>query len=76
MGARPLARLVQDELLRPLGDEILFGALENGGTVTVEVRDGALSLVCLAGVDEPAAPSDPGTPDAGTPRPQESAVQP
>ncbi|HEV7586751.1 MAG TPA: AAA family ATPase, partial [Longimicrobium sp.] len=28
MGARPLARLVQEELLRPLGDEILFGALE------------------------------------------------
>jgi ATP-dependent Clp protease ATP-binding subunit ClpA len=44
MGARPLARLIQDEILRPLGDEILFGRLENGGNVTVEVEEGRLAL--------------------------------
>jgi ATP-dependent Clp protease ATP-binding subunit ClpA len=44
MGARPLARLIQDEILRPLGDEILFGRLENGGMVTVEVEEGRLAL--------------------------------
>jgi ATP-dependent Clp protease ATP-binding subunit ClpA len=75
MGARPLARLVQEELLRPLGDEILFGALENGGTVAVEVRDGALSLACSAEGGEPVAPSDPGDREAGTPRPQGSAAE-
>src|SRR6266542_3207161 len=34
-GARPLDRLVQDEVKRPLGDELLFGLLENGGHVEV-----------------------------------------
>ncbi len=34
-GARPLARLIQSEVRDPLTDEILFGALENGGTVTL-----------------------------------------
>ena len=53
MGARPLARLVQEEILRPLGDEILFGALENGGTARVDVSDGRLSLSCPAEAEEP-----------------------
>ena len=35
-GARPLARLIQDELKRPLGDELLFGKLEHGGHVVVD----------------------------------------
>ena len=34
-GARPLARVIQTEVRDPLTDEILFGALENGGTVTI-----------------------------------------
>jgi ATP-dependent Clp protease ATP-binding subunit ClpA len=38
-GARPLARVVQKEVRDPLTDEILFGALEHGGTVTVGVAD-------------------------------------
>jgi ATP-dependent Clp protease ATP-binding subunit ClpA len=41
-GARPLARLIQDELKRPLGDELLFGKLEHGGHVVVEYGEGAL----------------------------------
>jgi ATP-dependent Clp protease ATP-binding subunit ClpA len=44
-GARPLARVIQDELKRPLGDELLFGALEKGGHVTVDAADGKLKLV-------------------------------
>ena len=39
-GARPLARVIQDEIKRPLGDELLFGALENGGHVTIDAKDG------------------------------------
>jgi ATP-dependent Clp protease ATP-binding subunit ClpA len=35
-GARPLARVMQEEIKRPLGDELLFGKLENGGKVTVD----------------------------------------
>ena len=34
-GARPLARVIQREVRDPLTDEILFGQLENGGTVTI-----------------------------------------
>jgi ATP-dependent Clp protease ATP-binding subunit ClpA len=41
-GARPLARLIQDEIKKPLGDELLFGDLENGGSVVVDRKDGAL----------------------------------
>jgi ATP-dependent Clp protease ATP-binding subunit ClpA len=36
-GARPLARVIQDELKRPLGEELLFGKLEHGGKVVVDV---------------------------------------
>jgi ATP-dependent Clp protease ATP-binding subunit ClpA len=45
-GARPLARVMQDEVKRPLGDELLFGALENGGHVVVdtEKKDGEEKL--------------------------------
>jgi ATP-dependent Clp protease ATP-binding subunit ClpA len=41
-GARPLARVIQEELKAPLGEELLFGALEGGGHVVVDARDGAL----------------------------------
>ncbi len=41
-GARPLARLIQDEVKRPLSDELLFGTLEKGGHVAVDFRDGKL----------------------------------
>ena len=36
-GARPLARVIQKEVRDPLTDEILFGKLEQGGTVTIDV---------------------------------------
>lgn len=39
MGARPLGRVIQDELKRPLSEEILFGRLEHGGLVRVIVKD-------------------------------------
>ncbi len=42
MGARPLGRLIQDEVKRPLGDELLFGELEGGGHVVVDFRDGKI----------------------------------
>jgi ATP-dependent Clp protease ATP-binding subunit ClpA len=38
-GARPLNRLIQDEIKRQLSDEILFGALQNGGHVIVDVEN-------------------------------------
>jgi ATP-dependent Clp protease ATP-binding subunit ClpA len=41
-GARPLARVIQEEVKQPLGDELLFGALEHGGHVRIDAKDGAL----------------------------------
>jgi ATP-dependent Clp protease ATP-binding subunit ClpA len=43
-GARPLARLLQTELAEPLTEEILFGRLEHGGTVQVELWEGKLAF--------------------------------
>ncbi|KFN51479.1 ATP-dependent Clp protease ATP-binding subunit ClpA [Arenimonas composti] len=48
MGARPMARLLQDRIKRPLADELLFGKLSEGGRVTVEVRDGQLVVEAQA----------------------------
>ena len=42
MGARPMARIIQDRIKRPLADELLFGKLANGGRVNIDVRDGEL----------------------------------
>ncbi len=39
-GARPLARVIQEHVKRPLADELLFGRLARGGRVVVTVRDG------------------------------------
>jgi ATP-dependent Clp protease ATP-binding subunit ClpA len=43
-GARPLARVIQTEVRDPLTDEILFGRLENGGTVTIRLEEGRLGF--------------------------------
>jgi len=43
-GARPLARVIQREVRDPLTDEILFGKLEHGGTVTIGLVDNKLSF--------------------------------
>ncbi|OAX54949.1 ATP-dependent Clp protease ATP-binding subunit ClpA [Xanthomonas graminis] len=42
MGARPMARVIQDKVKRPLADELLFGKLVGGGRVSIDVRDGEL----------------------------------
>jgi ATP-dependent Clp protease ATP-binding subunit ClpA len=39
-GARPLARVIQEEIKKPLGDELLFGKLEHGGHLKVDVKEG------------------------------------
>jgi|SaaInl5LU_22_DNA_1037371.scaffolds.fasta_scaffold09004_4 ATP-dependent Clp protease ATP-binding subunit ClpA len=44
MGARPLQRVIDKDIKRPLSRELLFGNLKNGGEVTVDVRDGELVL--------------------------------
>jgi len=46
MGARPMARVIQEHIKKPLAELVLFGALaENGGTVHVELKEDQLDLV-------------------------------
>jgi ATP-dependent Clp protease ATP-binding subunit ClpA len=43
-GARPMARLIHDKIKQPLANEILFGKLAKGGSVSVMEREGEISL--------------------------------
>jgi ATP-dependent Clp protease ATP-binding subunit ClpA len=43
-GARPMARLIQNEIKRVLADEILFGQLQSGGKVEVDENEGKLAF--------------------------------
>jgi ATP-dependent Clp protease ATP-binding subunit ClpA len=55
MGARPMARLIQDTIRRALADELLFGRLAHGGKVTVDVDD-AGNVALQFEAQAPAAP--------------------
>jgi ATP-dependent Clp protease ATP-binding subunit ClpA len=52
-GARPLARVIQEEVKQPLGEELLFGKLEKGGKVTIDAEDAEV-------VDEATGEKKPG----------------
>ncbi len=52
MGARPLGRVIQENIKKPLAEELLFGKLTKGGVVKVAVKDGELVLN-LEGPDNP-----------------------
>jgi ATP-dependent Clp protease ATP-binding subunit ClpA len=43
-GARPLSRVIQEHVKKPLAEELLFGQLAHGGAVRVDVADGALTF--------------------------------
>ena len=61
-GARPLGRVIQEHIKKPLADEILFGRLVRGGHVKVVLRDGKL------GFDIEGEKREPGAPVIETPR--------
>jgi ATP-dependent Clp protease ATP-binding subunit ClpA len=46
MGARPMARLIQEHVKKPLADELLFGKLSNGGHVHLSLKNGKLFFDC------------------------------
>ncbi len=58
-GARPLARVIQKEVRDPLTDEILFGTLEHGGTVTIGLADDKLTFAYEGRPAPVAAPPPP-----------------
>jgi len=53
-GARPLARVIQEHIKKPLADEILFGKLVRGGHVKVVLKDGKIGFEIEPGEDKPA----------------------
>jgi ATP-dependent Clp protease ATP-binding subunit ClpA len=54
MGARPMARVIQEKVKRALADELLFGKLADGGKVSLSVQDGELKVSSEAPELQPA----------------------
>ena len=52
MGARPMARLIQDTIRAALADELLFGRLARGGRVTVDMGDDGKVKLTFEEVEE------------------------
>ncbi|TPG59106.1 ATP-dependent Clp protease ATP-binding subunit ClpA [Roseomonas nepalensis] len=72
-GARPLARVIQEYVKKPLAEELLFGKLVKGGAVKVGFKDGALTFD-IAEAPPPALPKpDEGSGDGESEREPEAA---
>ena len=56
MGARPMSRVIQEKIKKPLAEEILFGGLAGGGVARIGVKDGELSFA-VEGVTEASEPA-------------------
>jgi ATP-dependent Clp protease ATP-binding subunit ClpA len=54
MGARPMGRLIQNEVKKPLAEKILFGELKEGGAVVLDAEDDHLTLTV-----KPSVPAEP-----------------
>lgn len=60
LGARPMARLIQEQIKRPLAEELLFGALaEHGGTIRFSLDDAGHPALSLCAHEEPQVESSP-----------------
>ena len=56
-GARPLARVIQDKIKKPLAEELLFGDLQDGGAVIVDIENGKATFQAEAAAKKPAKPA-------------------
>ena len=74
MGARPLRRLLREQLEDPLAQELLFGWLQKGGTARLDLRDGTLCLVRDTTPDTSPTPRKPA--GAATSRPARQRRKP
>jgi ATP-dependent Clp protease ATP-binding subunit ClpA len=59
MGARPMARLIQDTIRRALADELLFGQLTNGGKITVDIDKNGKAVLTFENEEKITAPATP-----------------
>ncbi len=69
-GARPLARVIQELIKKPLAEELLFGKLARGGAVKVTLKEGALAFD-IAEANPPPTPK----PDADDPTKEDEEVE-
>lgn len=70
MGARPLGRIIQEHIKRPLADEVLFGKLQKGGTVRVTVSEDAAGLLLESVEDRKTPPAKPKAAATAKPKPK------
>ncbi len=73
-GARPLARVIQEHIKKPLAEELLFGKLVKGGSVKVTMKDGKLDFETFE-ASAPALPKPEGDGDEGTTEREPESVQ-
>jgi ATP-dependent Clp protease ATP-binding subunit ClpA len=73
-GARPLARVIQEYIKKPLAEELLFGKLTKGGAVKVTMKEGALSFEYIE-ASLPALPKPEGDGDEGGSEKEPEAVE-
>ena len=66
-GARPLARVIQEHIKKPLAEELLFGKLVKGGAVKVTLKDDKLDFEIIE-ASLPALPKPDGDGDGGVDR--------
>ena len=66
MGARPMQRLIQDTVRKALADELLFGSLQHGGRVTVDLDDAGKVALTYEESFEPPAPEAEGEEEVET----------
>jgi ATP-dependent Clp protease ATP-binding subunit ClpA len=59
MGARPLARVIQEYIKKPLAEEVLFGKLAKGGTVRILLKGEDLAFQYLGRDEEKSLPKPP-----------------
>lgn len=67
MGARPLARIIQEHVKKPIADEILFGRLKGGGVVKVSLDKSEPDKLAFEFIPDPQKPEDGGEGGAGVP---------
>ena len=71
MGARPLGRVIQEYIKKPLAEELLFGKLVKGGAVKVTLKDGKLEFEIVE-ASAPAVVKTEGDDEGGADREQET----
>ncbi len=62
-GARPLARLIQERIKKPLADELLFGRLKDGGQVVIRLEDGKIAFDIAGAKDSRQGDGKPAAPE-------------